>query len=355
MNMGIYCCCVSNPSVLWLGTGANTSIGGVIAKDASMATLWEFKTGGTVARPVVGNSFGRMCRSENYLYVPFQRNSSWQGTDGSNKSVAVLDLQAGTSLLMLDTGSTANTTAVTSSGQFAVASTRNNAWPGSGGAQASVFFYDTDGTLLWTYDTGTTALTCTIDNGGNVVVGGLFNSTTNVHLWRLQASDGTLLASMRLDTNNGSVSSIDSGPNAVCCCVRSIAAPNNDIFEIPSNLSGVNNAAQKFNGNAAPTAALSTTPFSWISGNSASTAVQLEAGTEINNIACGLAAINNVCRTDVSTAPECWVASNIVTALSNNYAKITGATMDVVTPYQLKYSGSTVNPTTIVQVRNWHG
>lgn len=355
-NFSIYCCCDTNPAILWVGTQSGVAANcGVVALDSAVQPIWQFRTNGVVARPTVGNSWGRMCRSDGFLYVPFQRNTSWEGSDGSNKSVAVLDLQTGIPSFMIDTGSIANTTAVTPSGQFVVAGTRNNAWPGSGGAQASVFFYDTDGTLLWTYDTGTTALTATIDDDGNVVVGGVFNSTTNVHLWRLQASDGSLLASIRLDIQNGNVVSVDSGPGATICCVRPSSAPNNDIFQLPANLSGVTSSAQKFNGNFAPTAAINTSPFSWISSNFAGTAMQIESGTELQSIATGLANPTNVCRTTVSALPECWVSSLIIVLGANNLAKVTGATMDTATPYRVTFSGNNVNLTTVIQEKFWHG
>lgn len=350
-NFSIYCCCTVNEPILWVGTFGLAARCGVVALDASINPIWQYRTNGQVARPnFASNQSGRMVRDDNYLYVPFVRNSSWEGTDGTSKSVAVLSLTDGSIIRMLDTGGNAVTTAVNSSGQVAVAGNQNNAWPGSGGTQASVWFYDSDGTLLWTYNTGGSTASCVIDNDGHVVVGGVFNATDNVHLWRINSGTGALMASMRVDTENDTVTSLDIGAGSTVCVVRPNQAPGNDVFEVPSNLTGVNNAAQKFNGNAAPSCAINTTPFSWLTTNLTGTLLRIEAGTTIDAKVTGLGSSNNVGR--ATTSPECWVTGSA--SFTANLSKITGPSLDTATNYLVLFDANVIGLSTVVQNKAFH-
>jgi hypothetical protein len=340
---------------LWVATSSNTTAArrGVLGLKDDLTQSWKWLCGGGIVAEGLNAAISTMQRDDENLYVPFSRNSNFDGNTGSNASVAVLKLSNGSLVRTMDTGGLASATAVKQDGTVAVVGSRNSLWPGSGGSSAAVWCYNDDGTLRWAFDPGVSVGSVVFDSSGNVIVGGQMNTTTQVHLWLLNVSTGAEISSTRVDadvTSSSVITGIDlkSSPMVV---IRPVLSPGNDTFEVASNLSGVSSSSQKFNNYASPVQALDTSPFSFLGITSGRVVLQIESGSTIDSVSSGLqASTRGICRgTEANTH---WVTSNVTFA--NNLAKITGSSLDTVENFRVFLDGNAIGLGAIVQNTHWN-
>ena len=133
------------------------------------------------------------------LYLSGQRNSSWEGNDGSNADLWRLDPSDGSVLWDWDSGDTSSTARLTmaSSADILIAAIPANAvWEGNDGSTSNTFRINVDtGVVVWDWYTGASG-------GTSYFVGGaLVTSTTRNNTW--EGNDGSYATVWRLNVSDG--------------------------------------------------------------------------------------------------------------------------------------------------------
>jgi hypothetical protein len=191
-------------------TGSNS----VSVLDNSGNLLFNYDTG--------SGANGAARDQEGGYYIAGNTSDTWDGTDGSTKSVWKLNVLG--EVVWAYNNASSGQQEIAYDDRFdkvLVVATRTDAWEGTTGEQRTVWCLDADtGTLLWTYDTGSpTGGFIAVDSSGNWFVSGDRNSTwsggaTTACVWKLD-TNGSLLASVDLGSHSTGIAVNEDGLVAV--------------------------------------------------------------------------------------------------------------------------------------------
>lgn len=204
-------------------TAATGLVYGLNASDGSK--VWTFNPGGRPAFHPVSLYGGKISQSDDHVYIPVDRNSSFTGATG-NASVLVLT-KAGSLAYAIDTGISTWAIQPFSNGDFVVVGT----------GSPNVFRYQLDGTLVWSTSIaslGNRINDVTIDHNGDVIVSyPLAAGLTNLD--KLNGSTGAVSVSYRVD-GSSEVYQIDADGNGTIYCAYANSGLNRNLAAVINSL-----------------------------------------------------------------------------------------------------------------------